>query len=81
VQFIILLNDLQRVAVVGNMKQFVVPMYLDCSLCSYSWRIWCYYINRFLPSVLWRCWLGGRKGIQPVNWVVGCWHGYVWVTV
>ena len=33
---------------------------------------------RFLPSVLWRCWLGGRKGIQPVkNWVVRCWHGYL----
>ena len=31
-----------------------------------------------VPSVLWRCWLGGRKGIQPVkNWVVGCWHGYL----
>ena len=31
-----------------------------------------------LPSVLWRCWLGGRKGIWPVkNWVVGCWHGYL----
>ena len=29
-----------------------------------------------LPSVLWRCWLGGRKGIQSVkNWVVGCWRG------
>jgi len=29
------------------------------------------------PSVLWRCWLGGRKGIWPVkNWVVGCWHGW-----
>ena len=28
------------------------------------------------PSVPWRCWLGGRKGIQPVkNWVVGCWRG------
>ena len=27
-----------------------------------------------LPSVLWRCWLGGRKGIRPVkNWVVGWW--------
>ena len=27
-----------------------------------------------LPSVLWRCWLGSRKGIQPVkNWVVGWW--------
>ena len=31
-----------------------------------------------LPSVLWRCWLGGRKGIWPVkNWVVGCWRGYL----
>ena len=31
-----------------------------------------------VPSVLWRCWLGGRKGIRPVkNWVVGCWRGYL----
>jgi len=31
-----------------------------------------------VPSVLWCCWLGGRKGIQPVkNWVLGCWHGYL----
>ena len=31
-----------------------------------------------MPWVLWRCWLGGRKGIRPVkNWVVGCRHGYV----
>ena len=30
------------------------------------------------PSVLWRCWLGSRKGIRPVkNWVVGCWHVYL----
>jgi len=29
-------------------------------------------------SVLSRCWLGGRKGIQPVeNGVMGCWHSYV----
>ena len=36
-----------------------------------------------VPSVLWRCWLGGRKGIRPVkNWVVGCWRGYsVWSEV
>jgi len=28
--------------------------------------------------VLWRCWLGGRKGIRPVkNWMVGCWRGYL----
>jgi len=26
-----------------------------------------------VSSVLWRCWLGGRKGIRPVkNWVVIC---------
>ena len=32
-----------------------------------------------MSSVLWRCWLGGRKGIRPVkNWVMGCWCGYVW---
>jgi len=31
-----------------------------------------------LPSVLWHCWLGGRKGIRPVkNWVVVCWRGYL----
>ena len=30
----------------------------------------------FLKDILWCCWLGGRKGIQPVkNWVVGCWRG------
>ena len=39
-------------------------------------------IGRFpalsLPSVLWCCWLGGRKGIRPVkNWAVGCWRGYL----
>jgi len=29
-------------------------------------------------SVLWRCWLGSRKGIRPVkNWVVRCWRGYL----
>jgi len=29
-------------------------------------------------SVLWLCWLGIRKSIQPVkNWVMRCWHGYL----
>ena len=28
--------------------------------------------------MLWRCWLGGRKGIRPVkNWVVMYWRGYL----
>ena len=34
--------------------------------------------GHMVPSVLWRYWLGGRKGIRPVkNWVVGCWRGYL----
>jgi len=36
------------------------------------------WISTKLPSVLWRCWLGGRKGIRPVkNWMVVCWRGYL----
>ena len=27
--------------------------------------------QHFVPSVLWRCWLGGRKGIQPVKKLSG----------
>jgi len=31
-----------------------------------------------IPSVLWCCWLGVKKGIRPVKiWVVGCWRGYL----
>ena len=49
--------------------------------CKY-WKIY-YFIQLLLlmtilhvPSVLWRCWLGSRKGIRPVkDWVVGCWRG------
>ena len=30
-----------------------------------------------MPLVFWRCWLGGRKGIQSVkNWAVGYWRGW-----
>jgi len=39
------------------------PCENDLTLTDVEWN-W--------PSVLWRCWLGGRKGIRPVkNWVVG----------
>ena len=40
---------------------------------------YCIVINTVIPSVLWRCWLGSRKGIRPVKnfWVVGYWRGYL----
>ena len=47
-------------------------------LLKFNKRFSLYVLNKFNPSVLWRCWLGGRKGIRPVkNWLVGCWHGYL----
>jgi len=45
---------------------------------SCAWQHSGPFCEEMVPSVLWRCWLGGRKGIRPVkNWVVGCWHGYL----
>ena len=42
---------------------------------GWHWTIPCL-LYRSVPSMLWCCWLGGRKGIQPVkNWVFGCWQG------
>ena len=50
-----------------------------------AFGVYCWmYRTLFMPSVLWRCWLGGRKGIRPVkNWTVGCWRGGVlaWLSV
>jgi len=48
--------------------------------CNVEWILVCslFIVCIIVPSVLWRCWLGGRKGIRPVkNWVVGCWHSYL----
>ena len=51
------------------------PCIMAVELCSH--RFVALY-HELLPSVLWCCWLGGRKGIRPVkNWVVGCWRGYI----
>ena len=35
-------------------------------MCLFSGIVVCF-CNDFLPSMLWRCWLGGRKGIRPVK--------------
>jgi len=42
------------------------PLY---SVLKVAWctKITLLIINFLWPSVLWRCWLGGRKGIQPVK--------------
>ena len=43
--------------------------------CLFKWinQISAISLLLLMPSVLWSCWLGGRKGIQPVkNWIVGC---------
>jgi len=48
------------------------------AISYYYWYICISHVYLFvwLPSMLWRGWLGGMKGIRPVkNWVVGCRHG------
>jgi len=67
--------------IVSVMKVMITSV-LFCSkkAISFDACVWMlkYLDNSYVPSVLWRCWLGGRKGIRPVkNWVVGCWHGYL----
>jgi len=52
----------------GCMKRVTVGP----SVCSTIWP----QLQHVVPSVLWRCWLDGRKSIRPVkNRVVVCWCG------
>jgi len=62
------------------------PVYSDCDHMASAYKESGSHRQntQYTPSngrrwiVLWRCWLGGRKGIRPVkNWVVGCWRGYL----
>jgi len=54
-----------------------------CLLCfaTYLTQLFIYFMRNIgytMPSVLWHCWLGSRKGIRLVKyWVVWCWHGYL----
>ena len=65
------------------------PCHLLLQVCSYTssgsdclMHYSTFLDKMYMPSVLWRCWLGIRKGTQPVkNWVVRYWHGYVWSNV
>ena len=54
----------------------------QCDMSSKKFLLSCYFtvyklraVLYFIPSVLWHCWLGGRKGIRPVKklewWVAG----------
>jgi len=46
----------------------------DYRKMAYSVCLCGIYSPLFLPSVLWRCWLGSRKAIPPVKkWVMMCW--------
>jgi len=55
----------------GNEHAVVKNCVRKLNLCE-MWEL-------LVPSVLWHCWLGGRKGFcRPVkNWGVRCWRGYL----
>ena len=64
-----------------NLTQYCTIVCYE-ELANNKWFTFCIQHNITIsgwPSVIWHCWLSGRKGIQPVkkNRVVGCWHGYL----
>ena len=71
-----------------SLKCFIFPFYFragetacgyaaGCPVCIVTLAAYLMFFRQ-MPSVLWHCWLGGRKGIQPVkSWVAGCWRGYL----
>ena len=80
-------SNQQRQSTEGYTRWIPVSSTQWCKVPMIMWykllKIKClklYFLNHFslccdLPSVLWRCWLGGRKGIRPGGWVL------VWLSV
>ena len=59
----------------ATIKRHTVKMFKN-KFCfdgiSICWKeFYSNFIQTILPSVLWRCWLGGRKGIRPVKKLSG----------
>ena len=65
-------EDIRRIALEtleGHQRAIMGNMTVEVKLVSF----WCRYLPWDLPSVLWHCWLGIRRGIRPIkNWVVRC---------
>ena len=55
----------------GCCKMFRGLTFLGHSVCMYmSIYLFIHSFTLAMPSMLWRCWLSGRKGIRPVkNWL------------
>ena len=61
----------------SKLIRLVVVVYIQ-TVCGLWIVLYLSLCSTAFPSVLWCCWLGGRKGIRPVKkWVVGYWHGYL----
>jgi len=51
----------QKIAILCSTFSDPCSFCQTCNFCAIS------HAYAFIPSVLWRCWLGGRKGIRPVK--------------
>ena len=45
----------------------IIALYYRAAIYFHNFFAQYYQLVLLVPSVLWRCWLGGRKGIQPVK--------------
>ena len=73
-------NQVTEIVFSAAVKQKVTSWHLKARCCLTNWILWSVIrmTNQCLPSVLWQCWLGIRKSIQPVkNWVTRCRHRYL----
>ena len=51
-----------------NIKHLHISLFIFVNVCA----------TMCVPSMLWHCWLGVRKGIRPVKiWLIRCWRGYL----
>ena len=67
-----------RVSYCSFTSLYITQMISDFGFyCDFWWDNTCLLVVLILPSVLWRCWLGGRKGIRPVKNFEWCSTGMV----
>ena len=68
---------INQLLLLSQMSVFFFNFLHSRKFCVPFFAKWCIDVD-ILPSLLWHCWLGDRKGIRPVkNWVMGCWCGYL----
>jgi len=55
-----MISDILKIHHLISVKMTKVPITSDAAFSIFN-------VKQYLTSVLWHCWLGSRKGIQPLK--------------